>query len=107
MSTPPNPVSARAAFAAWRAALSSWWDDDPHLASLLGHHGHAGAAAALRAFGAECAGPIDRMIVETNRDEHLPQLRRWDGHGNRIEAVVFHPDYHAIGRAVYRTGVMS
>jgi alkylation response protein AidB-like acyl-CoA dehydrogenase len=107
MLTPPTPASARAAFAAWRASLTSWWDDDPHLASLLRHHGHAAAAPALQAFGAACAGPLDRMVVETNRDEHLPQLRRWDGHGNRVEAVVFHPDYHAIGRAVYRTGVMS
>ncbi|MDP2315128.1 MAG: acyl-CoA dehydrogenase family protein [Pseudomonadota bacterium] len=111
-SSNPSPAAARAAFAGWRASLTSWWDDDPHLASLLRHHvpdagTQAGAVDALRAFAAECAGPLDRMIVETNRDEHLPQLRRWDGHGNRIEEVVFHPDYHAIGRAVYRTGVMS
>lgn len=103
----PNPATARAAFAAWRNALTSWWDDDPHLASLVRHHGFGTAEGDLRAFAALCAGPIDRWAIETNRDEHLPQLRRWDGHGNRIESVVFHPDYHQIGRAVYRTGIMS
>ncbi len=113
MSTPvpPTPASARASFAAWRAALDSWWSDDPHLASLLRHHlpeaDRARAVEALQPFAEACAGPLDRLIVETNRDEHLPALRRWDGHGNRIETVVFHPDYHTIGRAVYRTGVMS
>ncbi|MDP2307271.1 MAG: acyl-CoA dehydrogenase family protein [Pseudomonadota bacterium] len=112
MSTVSAPASARQSFATWRAALTSWWKDDPHLASLLRHHRPAGAphpidTAALRAFAEACAGPIDRMVIETNRDEHLPALRRWDGHGNRIEEVVFHPDYHAIGRAVYRSGVMS
>lgn len=107
---PSTPTSARQGFASWRANLTSWWDDDPHLASLLGHH-RPGADGvdypALRAFAEVCAGPIDRMAIETSRDEHLPALRRWDGHGNRIEEVVFHPDYHAIGRLVYRSGVMS
>ncbi len=103
----PTPASARAAFAAWRAAHTSWWHDDPHLASLIRHHGHTAAIPELEAFAALCAGDLDRWAIETNRDEHLPQLRRWDGHGNRIEQVVFHPDYHHIGRAVYRTGVMA
>ncbi len=108
MVTPATPASARQSFATWRAALTSWWDDDPHLASLLRHHRPDGADVdALRAFAAVSAGLIDRLAIETNRDEHLPALRRWDGHGNRIEEVVFHPDYHTIGRAVYRSGVMS
>jgi alkylation response protein AidB-like acyl-CoA dehydrogenase len=106
-SAAPSPTSARAAFAAWRSARTSWWEDDPHLASLLHVHGADAAVSEIRAFAAACAGPIDRWAIETNRDEHLPQLRRWDGFGNRVEDVSFHPDYHQIGRAVYRTGVMS
>jgi alkylation response protein AidB-like acyl-CoA dehydrogenase len=107
MDTPSPAAAARAAFAAWRASRTSWWQDDPHLASLVRHHGHAAAEPELRAFAAACAGPVDRWAVETNRDEHLPRLRRWDGHGNRTEEIVFHPDYHRIGRAVYGTGVMA
>jgi alkylation response protein AidB-like acyl-CoA dehydrogenase len=104
-----DPASAtRAAFAGWRAlAGTNWTADDPHLASLLRHHGHSDEAAALHAFGGVAATAIDAWAMQTNRDEHLPILRRWDGHGNRIEAVDFHPDYHAIGRAVYASGVMS
>ena len=100
------PSAARAAFSEWRARSSDWWGDDPHLASLVRHHGCA-AAGDLQAFAGVCATRIDPRAIETNRDENLPQLRRWDGHGNRIETVVFHPDYHAIGRDVYRSGVMA
>jgi alkylation response protein AidB-like acyl-CoA dehydrogenase len=105
---PHAPTAARAAFADWRAAVSAdWIADDPHLVSLLAHHGAVDALPALRTFAATCAGDIDTWARETNRDEHLPQLRRWDGVGNRTESVSFHPDYHRIGRAVYASGVMS
>lgn len=99
-----SPASARAAFADWRARSTDWWDS--HLASLLTHHG-AGSIADIRAFAVTCATRVDPRAIETNRDENLPVLRRWDGLGNRVEGVAFHPDYHAIGRDVYRTGIMS
>lgn len=103
---PNDPVTARADFVAWRARASADWYDD-HLASLVRHYGRAPAEEALRAFAAQCAGPIDAWARETNRDEHLPILRRWDGLGHRTEEVVFHPDYHAIGRATWASGVMA
>ena len=103
---------ARAELAAWRAARpENFYDSDIFLQQVLRSHlGEtvlAQEAAGLSAFGAECAGLLDALVCETNRDENLPVLRRWDGIGRRTEAVVFHPAYDVIGERVYRTGVMS
>ncbi len=101
------PLSARAAFDAWRAELAgNAWLADPHVRELLVRYGR-GEPEGFARFGADVAGPLDRLAIETNRDENLPRLRRYDDVGNRIEAVAFHPDYHSIGRAAYRTGLMG
>jgi alkylation response protein AidB-like acyl-CoA dehydrogenase len=101
------PERARAAFDHWRAAVNDdWFADDPHLQSLLRHY-RRDCADELAQFGLVCAQNIDPLVRENNRDEHLPRLRRFDGQGNRIEQVDFHPTYHQIGRLAYQSGVMS
>lgn len=100
----PTPTDARAAFDAWNARVrADWLADDPGLAAFV----HPDDAAAVGAFARACAGPVDAWARHTNRDENLPQLHRWDGQGHRVERVVFHPDYHAIGRATWATGLLG
>ena len=102
-----SPETTRAAFAAWRADLAvNAWNADPHLAALVALYPRGDTAAFVQ-FGAEVSGPIDGWARETNRDGALPQLRRFDALGNRREAIVFHPEYHQIGRTAYRTGLMG
>lgn len=104
----PAPARARAAFDRWKAAVNDdWYDDDPHLQSMLAHYGRQSAADDLATYAVTCARDIDPLVRENNRDEHLPRLRRWDGTGNRIEQVDFHPSYHRIGKLAYGSGVMS
>lgn len=101
------PDTARQAFAHWQERTrGSWLDDDPHLRSLLSHHGLP-ADDALATFAEVCARDIDPLARENNRDEHLPVLRRYDGVGNRIEAIDHHPTYHQIGKLAYPSRVMS
>lgn len=114
MSAPPDrpsataPERARAAFDAFRARASADpLDQDPHLVALLQRAGLDDELPAVRAFGRRCATELDALAIESNRLENLPALRRYDGFGNRTEQVIFHPSYHALGRAVYATGVMS
>jgi len=103
-----NPTTARANFTEWRALLAeNAYDADPHLRSLLAFHGREAHAEVLRPFGALVSTTLDDLARDTNRDENLPRLRRYDGQGHRTEGVEFHPGYHALGRAVYATGVMS
>lgn len=103
----PTPHDARRDLAAWIEALAgSAWDADPHTRAIVDRL-CPDAAPALAAFGAEVSGPLDALARETNRDENLPRLSRYDGIGRRTEDVTLHPSYHALGRAVYATGVMS
>lgn len=103
-----SPATAREHFSAWRErTASSAWTADPHLQSLVHAYGRQGEIEALSAFGEQVSRELDPLVSETNRDENLPRLRRYDGLGNRTEEVVFHPAYHQLGRAVYGTGVMS
>ncbi|MFZ5478811.1 MAG: acyl-CoA dehydrogenase family protein [Myxococcota bacterium] len=103
---PQSPRLARDEFDAWKARAREGWFD-PHLASLIRWHGHAGAEPALRAFADACAGPVDAWARNTNRDENLPRLYRWDDIGNRTEEVAHHPDHHEIGKVVWGSGIMS
>lgn len=101
------PDTTRTAFSAWRADLAAnALDADPHLRALLQRYDRS-ELAGLHEFGGQVSGPIDAWARETNREGSLPQLRRYDALGFRTEAVIFHPDYHQIGRVAYRTGLMG
>ncbi|MCO4743893.1 MAG: acyl-CoA dehydrogenase family protein [Proteobacteria bacterium] len=104
----PATVSAREGFDQWRERLrENAYEADPHLRSLIAFHGREELADELRSYGALVSTELDELAKITNRDENLPRLKRFDGQGNRIESVAFHPDYHALGRHVYATGIMS
>lgn len=99
--------TAREAFRAWRAEVEDdWYADDPLLAAALRHHGRPDDEG-LRAFGRTVARRIDPLVRENNRDEHLPVLRRWDGLGNRVEAIDHHPTYAESGRLAWASDVMG
>jgi acyl-CoA dehydrogenase len=61
----------------------------------------------LGAAGEMVATRLRHLSVETNHDENLPRLERYDGLGVRGEQVVFHPSYHEAGRLIWETGVLS
>lgn len=111
MNTRAAPTSARSDLQAWRAGV---WQDhlegDPVFLRLLRRYlgaGFAGFEPELRRL-AEASGPaLDRLVIESNRDENLPALRRHDADGRPVEAVVFHPSYHAAGRVFWESGVLS
>jgi len=53
------------------------------------------------------ASRMDSLAINSNRDENLPRLNRFNGIGERTEEVVFHPDYHELGACVWDTGVLA
>ncbi|MBI2565866.1 MAG: acyl-CoA dehydrogenase family protein [Candidatus Schekmanbacteria bacterium] len=101
-----------------RSDLQSWKRDHPanffeadaNLRDVLGLYlgeRRETEVERLAAAGAAAAGVMNDLVIESNREENLPVLRRHDGIGRRAEEVVFHPTYHELGRQVWRTGVLA
>ncbi len=103
----PNPNDARSSFQAYNDALrANAYLADSHLKAIVARHVPS-ADATLTAFGAVVSGELDALVRESNKDDNLPRLARWDGIGKRTEDVAFHPTYHAVGRLAYATGAMG
>lgn len=102
-----TPLDARVHFVNWLSLVRQpSFAVDTHLQSLVRHYQRPELVDALTAFGDQFA-EVDDLARESNRDENLPKLRRWDGIGRRTEGIDFHPSYHALGRRAYATGAMS
>ncbi len=106
-----DPHLARSDLAAWRAARpTDLYAVDRHLQLVNEKYLSGSRLASLeeraRQFGASVAalGPL----VERYEDRHhLPELARWDGIGERLEAVRFDPAYHEAGRVVWGSGAVA
>ncbi|NOX63490.1 MAG: hypothetical protein GXP42_16325 [Chloroflexi bacterium] len=112
LSPRPIQIEGRNALAAWREAIpANFFDADPNfqriLRMYLGAEGYAAVEPDLRRFGEKVVSVIDPAATINDRPHNHPRLERWDGIGHRIEAIEFHPTYHAAGRAAYETGVLS
>ncbi len=108
--TIPGQERGRAELTAWRALLDrDPLEADPCFRSVTRRRlGDAWAAAEPRLrVAANRARDVDADVFETNRDEHLPVLRRHDALGHAREDVVFHPAHHRIGRAFWSSGILS
>ena len=103
--------SARQDLDAWRtAAATNFFDSDPFFQRLLRRHlGDRYPELEPRLFllAEETGVDFDRLVMEYNRDENLPVVRRHDADGRAVEEVVFHPAYHKVGRVFWASGVLA
>lgn len=109
---PPTPYTARADLAAWQGAKPvNFFEADMDLQRALRLYlGEARAAAlwpTLHAAGRDAATVVDEAASLNERPHNHPKLERWSGIGERIEAVEFHPSYHAAGRPIYESGILA
>lgn len=106
-----EPAAARADLEAWREGV--WRDrfeaDAFFLRLLRRHLGEAydESEARLRQVARSTGREFSELVIESNRDEQLPAIRRHDADGRRVEEVVFHPAYHEVGRAFWASGVLT
>jgi alkylation response protein AidB-like acyl-CoA dehydrogenase len=107
-----NFAAARADLAAWKSASpADPYGADAPLRALLARDLPADRLAAL----AQEATTFGRAVVEViapaaqryERAGHTPELVRWDGLGQRIEAVEFDPAYHDAGGPTWASGVVA
>jgi acyl-CoA dehydrogenase len=102
----------RADLLAWAANKpDDYFGSDPNLARVLDLRAGSELLRAergrLEATGRMVARELVPLSIETNQDENLPRLERYDALGVRREAIVFHPSYHEAGRRIWQTGVLS
>ena len=101
-----------------RAALIAWEHSKPHnffsadsnIQHVLHRYASDNYAAlepALHAFGLQCATIIDRLAKQEDQIGNHPRLARYNGIGERIEQIEFHPNHDEIGRIVWQSGMMA
>jgi alkylation response protein AidB-like acyl-CoA dehydrogenase len=73
----------------------------------LGRERYQAEKKRLEQIGEMVGGELSRLTLETNHDDNLPRLERYSALGVRTEEVVFHPSYHAAGRLIWPTGILS
>lgn len=105
-------ASARADLTDWRNAFpTDPYGADAPLRAILTRDLPADRFSALEAE----AGALGRAVVEVigpaaaryERAGHTPELSRWDGLGNRVEAVELDPAYHGAGVPVWASGLVA
>lgn len=79
---------------------------DPALCEALTRAGAGWARPALDGY-AQRLGSLDTYALADQANRHGPELRRFDSRGRRIDALDFHPAWHAL-MALYRAqGLVS
>ena len=106
-----NSVGARQVLAAWRAGRpDNYLQADLNIQRVLRLYlgnAYAEHEPMLSQAASLAATRMDRLAIDSNRDENLPRLERFDAIGERREDIVFHPAYHELGACVWGTGVLS
>jgi len=102
-----------------RAALQAWESSKPDnfftadtnlhyvLQRLLGPGGYLRIEGDMARFGADAATVIDSGMKIEDRVGNHPRLERFNGIGERIEQIEFHPNHDVVGRLVWKSGIMA
>lgn len=105
-------TQGRADLAAWESGKPANFFTADHnlqrvLRRILGDDAYADIETNLRLFGAACATDIDAAAKVEDRIGNHPKLERYDGIGQRIEHIEFHPNHDYTGRLIWRTKILA
>lgn len=102
---------ARTSLAAWQAQKpTDYLQADTNIQRVLQMYmgeDYSRHRPVLSEAASMSAGRMDSLAINSNRDENLPRLNRFNNVGERTEEVVFHPDYHKLGACVWDTAVLA
>jgi alkylation response protein AidB-like acyl-CoA dehydrogenase len=107
----PHSVG-RSQLTAWReSAPTNFYENSRKLDELLVQRVDSQKLLSLRDrlsnFGLTVASVIDPAVTRGESHRDLPRLNRYDGVGNRIDVVEFHPDREVAMAAVWDSGLLS
>ncbi|MHB8219781.1 MAG: acyl-CoA dehydrogenase family protein [Acidimicrobiales bacterium] len=98
--------------AAWREEMSTgYYERASNLTRVLSRRMDEDRLEALIprlvAFGGEVARVVEPAVVEVERYRDLPAVRPYDGVGQEITSVDFHPAHLRAGDAVWASGLLA
>jgi alkylation response protein AidB-like acyl-CoA dehydrogenase len=102
-------AGARSAFTEWRSRYpTSLYEADPHLDLINSRYMAGTRLVDVRADGIRFGKTVATDVAELvdRYRTHLPELLKYDGHGNRIEEIRFHDAYHSAGELVWASGLV-
>jgi alkylation response protein AidB-like acyl-CoA dehydrogenase len=96
----------------WKAARpANYYEADPNLAKVLdrwaGREAREKMEPGLREFGGAVATVVEPAAAACELHREFPALVSYDGIGNRLEEIEFHPAYAEAGRAVWASGMLA
>lgn len=107
-----NATLGRADMVAWEQSKpNNFFKSDTNLQyvlrRILGDADYQAIMDNLTTFGGECATTIDEGMKIEDRIGNHPRLDRYNGVGERIEQIEFHPNHDTIGRLIWKSGIMA
>lgn len=102
-----------------RADLSAWESSKPKnfftadknlqivLRRLLGEDGYQAIVDNLTRFGEQTAQVIDPAVKIEDRIGNHPRLQRYNGIGERVEEIEFHPNHDLVGEIIWDSRIMA
>ncbi|MDX2078978.1 MAG: acyl-CoA dehydrogenase family protein [bacterium] len=112
MTNQNNTQKGRADLSAWENGKpTNFFIADKNLQSVLRHHlgesEYNQLEYTLSRFGGECATIIDPAVKIEDRIGNHPRLYRYNGIGERVEDIEFHPNHDLVGRLIWKSGIMA
>lgn len=94
----------------WRRELAGdWFTATPYLAHALhrrvGSERYVAMAPRLASFAHTMVSVVEPAVAEMERHRDLPASVPYDGTGNHVASVAFHPAHRTAGRAVWASGL--
>ncbi|MDX1992300.1 MAG: acyl-CoA dehydrogenase family protein [bacterium] len=77
------------------------------LRRLLSDEAYASVQPNLTDFGAKAAQIIDPANKVEDRIGNHPRLQRYNGIGERVEEIEFHPNHDLVGRMIWPSGMLA
>ncbi len=82
------------------------WEQDPILRAAVEREGGGWIEERAHQMGELVGGERMQLLAE-QANRHLPELRTHDRHGERIDAVDYHPAYHELMSLAFGAGLHS
>jgi hypothetical protein len=98
----------RAALQRWEASRpTNFFQADQNLQAVLARYVGNYDAQRLAQLGAHAAQELNTWARLEDRLGNHPKLERWNGIGERLEQIEFHPAHDQAGQLVWGSGIMA